>query len=226
VPPVPRPDLSALQLRARALEYRAIAAQSVSSRMEASLLRLADRFYLHQLGAVTTYTVQGTDAGLNITSSGSSANAVTLSSAGSAGFQLGVGFGYLNLGPGAVTETPSISKINGNSSQILHQYGGDFPVSDGSNWYALGFPGFGTITTNALSKYIDASGATTASNHSDNGTTISTSETISASALTMTTSTTPADNAACMAGQLWWDSGFLYLCVASGTVKRAALSTY
>lgn len=37
---------------------------------------------------------------------------------------------------------------------------------------------------------------------------------------------TPADNAVCTAGTLWWDTGFLYLCTASGTVKRAALSTF
>jgi hypothetical protein len=47
VPPVSRPDLADLstpRLRARALEYRTMAAQSVSSAMEASLLRLAHRF--------------------------------------------------------------------------------------------------------------------------------------------------------------------------------------
>ena len=38
--------------------------------------------------------------------------------------------------------------------------------------------------------------------------------------------TTPADNATCTAGTFWWDSGYIYLCTASGTVKRATLSTY
>lgn len=40
------------------------------------------------------------------------------------------------------------------------------------------------------------------------------------------TATTPADNATCTAGQMWWDTGFIYVCTASGTVKRAALSTF
>ena len=37
---------------------------------------------------------------------------------------------------------------------------------------------------------------------------------------------TPADNLTCTAGTTWWDTGYIYLCTASGTVKRAALSTY
>jgi hypothetical protein len=38
--------------------------------------------------------------------------------------------------------------------------------------------------------------------------------------------TTPADNAACTTGTIWWDVNYLYLCTSSGNVKRAALSTY
>jgi hypothetical protein len=37
---------------------------------------------------------------------------------------------------------------------------------------------------------------------------------------------TPADNATCSAGQIYVDTGFIYVCTASGTVKRAALSTF
>lgn len=40
------------------------------------------------------------------------------------------------------------------------------------------------------------------------------------------TPNTPADNATCTAGTIWWDTGFLYLCAVSGTVKRVALSTF
>ena len=40
------------------------------------------------------------------------------------------------------------------------------------------------------------------------------------------TQSTPADNATCSAGQLYVDTGFIYACTASGTVKRATLSTY
>jgi hypothetical protein len=37
---------------------------------------------------------------------------------------------------------------------------------------------------------------------------------------------TPADNATCTAGTMWWDTSYIYVCTASGTVKRAALSTF
>ena len=37
---------------------------------------------------------------------------------------------------------------------------------------------------------------------------------------------TPADNAACTAGTIWWDASYIYVCTASGTVKRAALSAF
>jgi hypothetical protein len=37
---------------------------------------------------------------------------------------------------------------------------------------------------------------------------------------------TPADNAQCNPGSLYMDSGFIYACTASGTVKRAALSSF
>lgn len=42
----------------------------------------------------------------------------------------------------------------------------------------------------------------------------------------ITTPSTPADNATCTAGQMYVDTGFVYFCTASGTVKRAALSTF
>lgn len=39
-------------------------------------------------------------------------------------------------------------------------------------------------------------------------------------------STTPSDTATCTAGTLWFDASFFYVCTASGTVKRAALSSF
>lgn len=46
------------------------------------------------------------------------------------------------------------------------------------------------------------------------------------SGIGMGAATTPANNATCTAGTFWWDTGFIYVCTASGTVKRAALSTF
>lgn len=40
------------------------------------------------------------------------------------------------------------------------------------------------------------------------------------------TLTTWANNQTCTAGQMTWDDSFLYVCTATNTVKRAALSTF
>ena len=44
--------------------------------------------------------------------------------------------------------------------------------------------------------------------------------------LSTMTAATPADNATCTAGQLWFDASYIYICTASGTVKRATLATF
>ena len=49
---------------------------------------------------------------------------------------------------------------------------------------------------------------------------------VTGNSIIIATSNTPADNATCAAGTIWWDTGFVYVCTASGTVKRATLSTY
>ncbi len=135
--------------------------------------------YIDAQGTQTPYTIVSGDMGKLLTHSKTTAVAAALPQSGSTGFAQAVSYNELNLNTGAVTVTPTTSTYNGLTSTILHQYGWIQPVSgaDG-NWYGIGFPGFGTITTNALTKYIDASGATTASSMVDNGTTIATSETI------------------------------------------------
>ena len=40
----------------------------------------------------------------------------------------------------------------------------------------------------------------------------------------ITTSASPASNAACTAGTISWDASYLYICTATGVVKRAALT--
>jgi hypothetical protein len=42
--------------------------------------------------------------------------------------------------------------------------------------------------------------------------------------LTLRTATTVASNAACTAGTLYWDASYIYVCTATGVVKRAALT--
>lgn len=114
-------------------------------------------------GATTPYTVLAADIGKTITHSKSTAVAETLPQAGTTGFGAGVGFADLNLGAGAVSITPTTSTINGNATQILHKYGWSFPISDGTNYSSIGFPGYDTITSSALVKFSsDTSGAFTA----------------------------------------------------------------
>jgi hypothetical protein len=132
-------------------------------------------------GSTTPYTVTAANMGQTITHSSASALAEVLPSAAATGFTAGSSYTELNLGAGALTVTTSSGTINGNSTQILHKFGWQYPVSDGTNWNSLVFPGFGTITTNAITKFIDASGAVTASGLTDDGTTISTSENLALS---------------------------------------------
>lgn len=55
--------------------------------------------------------------------------------------------------------------------------------------------------------------------------------TINGTNLTLTGTTvlgataSPLSNAACTAGQIYWDAGYLYLCTATGVVKRTAALT-
>jgi len=44
--------------------------------------------------------------------------------------------------------------------------------------------------------------------------------------LTAITGATPTDTQTCTAGNLWFDSSYIYVCTASGTVKRSALSSF
>ena len=60
-----------------------------------------------------------------------------------------------------------------------------FTYNSGGTVSGFGFPGFGTITTNAIGKFVDGTGAMTASGLTDNGTTISTSENVTISGATV-----------------------------------------
>ncbi|WP_435007989.1 beta strand repeat-containing protein [Tundrisphaera lichenicola] len=111
----------------------------------------------------TTYTITASDMGKTVTNSNASAIAVTLPATATTGFGAGAAYTELSLGVGATTITPASGTINGNSSLILHKGGWAYPASDGSNYFAIGFPGFGTVTSGAMMKFTsDTSGAATA----------------------------------------------------------------
>ena len=149
----------------------------------------------------TPYTIQSTDMGKTVTHAKTTAVAVSLPQSGTTGFAAGTSFTDLNLGAGAVTITPSgTSQFNGLYSQVLHQYGWEFAISDGANWNAIGFPGFGTITSNALAKYIDGSGATTASSITDSGTAVAISEPLTLSSITGSTQCLQVSTAGVVSG--------------------------
>jgi len=82
----------------------------------------------------------------------------------------------------------------------LHPYGFyGYAWSSSGVLSGFGFPGFGTITSGAIGKFLDGSGAMTASGLTDNGTTISTTEALSAASLALTT---PLANASVAASPL------------------------
>ncbi len=62
-----------------------------------------------------------------------------------------------------------LQTVNGLLPTSLHPGGFYSYTGNGSSLDAFGFPGYGTITTNALTKFLDGTGATTASSMVDNG---------------------------------------------------------
>lgn len=122
----------------------------------------------------TSYTVQITDAGALLTFFNSSAVAVTLPQAGSAGYTAGFSFDLQNKGTGAVTITPQGgSLINGLSTLSVVQNTGCTVSSDGTGYQISactaaassgGGSGFGALTggTNTTATMVVGSGATLA----------------------------------------------------------------
>src|SRR5579863_6311237 len=90
----------------------------------------------------------------------------------------GMSVAWLNRNSSALTLSSSPTLNGLPSTTTVHQFGWADCVSNNTSLDCIGFPGFGTITTNALSKFIDGSGATTASSLTDNGTIISASESV------------------------------------------------
>ena len=139
----------------------------------------------------TSYTILAGDIGKTVTQSNASSIATSLPDPVTTGFGAGAAYTSLNLGAGVNTITPGGSKtINGAANLKLYKNGFGYLISDGTNYNGPVFPGYGTITTNALTKFIDGSGATTASGLLDNGTTISTSENVTVTGTTTLGATT------------------------------------
>ena len=68
-------------------------------------------------------------------------------------------------------------------------------------------------------------GNTSTLNMTVNAVTVTTSLTVNA--VTVTTSSTPANSTATgTVGQIKWDANYIYVCVATNTWKRAALTTW
>jgi hypothetical protein len=125
-------------------------------------------------------------------------------------------------------------------------------VTNGSNLYIAGgaVQGTNTTLTNSYGEYIAAGavgsatnsyglyvnaqtgatnnyGAVFATGNVGIGTTSPNAKLdVNSTSIIIEQSNTPADNATCTAGTIWWDANYIYVCTASGTVKRAALSTF
>jgi hypothetical protein len=86
----------------------------------------------------------------------------------------------------------------------LHSYGFcNYIYTTTATLNAACFPGFGTITTNALGKFTDGSGAETASTIVDNGSLVTSGEAIVSTQVTLTDGATVAVNANLSNNFLW-----------------------
>jgi hypothetical protein len=101
---------------------------------------------------------------------------VTIPAISSTVFATGMTSVINNQGSGnlSITTTPTLNGI-ASASQIDID-GWMSCVSNNTSLDCIGFPGFGTITTNALGKFNDSTGAMTASSLVDNGTVVLSSE--------------------------------------------------
>lgn len=102
---------------------------------------------------------------------------------------------------------------------------GNISVASGGlvNLFNPGNGNFSSIQTPATGIFQVNTGGVTAALSIAN---VSGVPTFTANSIVITTPNTPADNATCVAGTIWWDTGFLYVCAVSGTVKRATLAAY
>ena len=83
---------------------------------------------------------------------------------------LGMGTLYNNTNSSQLTVSSALTQNGLPSPGALDQYGWVQCTSNSISLDCFGFPGFGTITTNAVGKFLDATGAETASSLVDNGT--------------------------------------------------------
>lgn len=116
----------------------------------------------------TTYVVLTGDNAKIVTLSNTSAVAVTLAQAGSAGFASGWGATFVNINTGVVTITTTTSTFNGSGSTVILPQGSSVSLaSDGTNWIAafsaVKIPGTsGGIPYYAATNELLSSGALTA----------------------------------------------------------------
>lgn len=126
------------------------------------------------VGLTTPYTYNtasftlGSFTGIDI-ANGSS---ITATVPGTGTFGNSQSLSVVNVNASTLTLTDSQTVTGCGSPTILHQYGFQILVgatSPSAQAYCFGNPGYGTITANALTEFVDASGATSASSMSDAG---------------------------------------------------------
>jgi len=138
--------------------------------------------------------------------------------------------------------TPLILGSNSNNeidiSTLLFQIKSNSPNQNFEISTLAGSTQFPALFINASSKYVgifngnpqyglDVTGTINATGNAILGGAITAGGTISGTALKITTSATPATSSSTgVTGQIEWDSSYVYVCVATNTWKRAALSTW
>lgn len=200
--------------------------------------------------SVNYFSVTGaaTGGGPSLSATGSDTNiALNLFSKGTQSINLETGGGNQV----AVINTASavnLLQLTGNSTgnaPIISSSGSDTNV--GLNYDAKGtgphffytgggsfYPQFEVTNTTSAVDYLTVTGAVTATNGnpqiaatgSDTNININLSPKGTGGVVIGTAATTPSHTATCTAGTMWWDTGFIYVCTVSGTVKRATLSAF
>ncbi len=141
--------------------------------------------------------------------------------------------GSINLGAVAATGYPTldIDGIAGSQRQTTLSSGGSLRwaygaqyaetgSNSGGNFFVAGFSDTGAALGNDLT-ITRATGQVSISHN------LNVAAGLTAAAIAITTAHTPATSSeACTAGQLNWDVGYIYVCVASNTWKRTPLATW
>ena len=172
-------------------------------------------------GNATALPAGPTGTLLQIGNADGTANALTMNAFGSANSLFSYRANTSNANPSAVASTNTLWQVaargygatgysSANRASIALVANENW--SDSAQGTQINFNATtATTTTTSLAAYIDSTGVYSQGK-------------LQGTVLVATTSSSPASNAACTAGTIYWDANYIYICTATGVVKRAALT--